>query len=66
MAVMMIVRTAPDAARTEDEDAEDGHEPVGEPGVWENRAVLLVVVNDEQAQEEKAGEQAANDSSGKI
>ena len=64
--MMMVMRAAPHTARAQNQDTEDGHEPRGEPGVRENRAVLLVVVNDEQAQEEKAGEQAANDSSGKI
>ena len=41
---MMIVRTAPDAARAQREDAENPHEDSGDARARQDRVVLLIVV----------------------
>ncbi len=66
MAVMMIVRTAPNTAGAQNQDAKHGHEGVGQARMRQDGPMLLVVINDEQPQKQKAGEQTARDLAGKI
>lgn len=66
MAVVMIVRTPPDAARAEEKDANDPHQPRGDARVGQDGVMLLVVVNDEEPQHQQAAQNAANEFPGKM
>lgn len=61
MAVVMIVRTSPDAARAEKNDANDPHQPSGDTRVGQDGVMLLVVINDEKPQHQQAAQNAANE-----
>jgi len=63
MLVMVIVGTAPNAAGRQRVDAEKPHENLGQLGPIENRVMLLVVINHEEAQNEQTCENAANNPS---
>ena len=56
---MMIMRTAPDAARAQREDSKNLHQPFREPRFRQNGVMLLIVVNDEKPQDKQAAEDAA-------
>ena len=58
--VVMVVGTAPDAARTQRKDAEEPHENLRGSGSWQNGVMLLIVIDDEQAQEQEAAKAAAD------
>src|SRR5882724_4255176 len=66
MLVVMIVRTAPDAARAQGEDTEHPRERRGDTRARQNRVMLLIVVNDEEPQEQQAAQDAANGFSGEV
>jgi len=59
--VMMVVRAAPDARRAQDENPKNPHEALGQPGMRQDCPMLLIVINDKQAQIQQPGEQAARD-----
>lgn len=59
MAVVMIVRTAPDAARTQGEEAEHPHEHLRSTRAGQDGVVLLIVVNDEESEEQQTAQHAA-------
>jgi hypothetical protein len=59
MVVVMVVRTAPHAARAQRENAKDAHQTFGELRTRQNRVVLLVVIDDEEPHEDQSGEHAA-------
>ena len=52
--MMMIVRTAPDAARAKSVNSKHPHQPLGQPGMRENGVMLLIVINHEQSQDQKS------------
>ena len=56
--MMVIVRGAPNAACTERINAENPHEYFRQTGMCQDSMVLLIMVDDEQAQEKKAGQNA--------
>ena len=66
MLVMMIVRTPPDAARTQRKNPEDAHEKFRQPGFRQNGVMLLVVINDKKPQQKQSRENAANNFPGQI
>ena len=49
--VMMVMRTAPDAARTQSENAKESHNQLRHPGAGKNGVVLLIVIDDEESQD---------------
>ena len=57
---MVIMRTAPDAARAEHQHAEHAHQSFRKPGVGQDRVVLLVVIDHEKAQHHQPAQDAAN------
>src|SRR4051812_4560132 len=57
---MMIMRTAPDAARAEREDSKNPHQSFRDAGFRQNGVVLLIVINHKQPQYQQAGEHTAN------
>ena len=61
MTVMMVVRTAPNTARAQDQDAEDSHENVRRARVRQDGAMLLIVINHEQPQKQKPRQKATRD-----
>lgn len=63
--VMMSVRTAPDGARTEEEDSDKAHQALGDPGARKNRVMLLIVIDHEQSEKEKPAQDTAADARGK-
>ena len=58
--VMMVVRTAPNAARTQRQDAKEPHESLRHPRPGQDRMVLLIVINDEQPEQEESAQNAAD------
>ena len=59
--VVMIMGTAPHAARAESENAKNAHEALGDFRARQDRVMLLVVVNDEKPHENQPGEHTANE-----
>ena len=51
--VVLIVRAIPDARRIQHDDSVESHQKVRDRRVAEDRAVLIVVVNDEQSHADK-------------
>ena len=64
--VMMVVGASPDAAGTEHKDPKNLHHPFRQPRVGQNGVMLLIVINDEQAQDQQTGENAANKFAGEV
>ena len=60
MAVVMIVRAAPDAARGQGEKAEYPHEHLRRARVGEDGVVLLIMIDDEHPKQEQPAEDAAD------
>src|SRR5256885_8673544 len=59
--VMVIVGTLPDRHRAEGQHSEDPHEPFSSAGMTKDGVVLLIVIDNEHPQKQKAGENAASD-----
>jgi len=59
MAVMIIMRTAPNGAGADKTNAEQTHENFGRTGPGQNRAVLLVMINHKQPEHQQPGQDAA-------
>jgi len=59
--VMMVVGTAPDAARAEREDAEYLHDDFRQTGGGQDGVMLLIVVDDKKTEDEEAGQDAAGE-----
>ena len=57
---MMVMRAAPNVAGAQSEDAEKPHADARRPRPGQNGMVLLIVVNDEEPEEEKAAEHTAD------
>lgn len=64
--VMMVVRASPNTAGTENKNAKYSHQALGQPGVGQDRMMLLIVVNYKKTENEQPREQAANNPPGKI
>ena len=64
--VMVIVGTAPNTAGRKRINSKDSHEGFGQFGAVENRVMLLVVINDEQAEDEQSRKHTAGDFSGRM
>lgn len=62
MIVMMIMGTAPNAAGTERVNPESPHQELGQARFTQDSVVLLVMVDDEKAENQQSGGNAANDS----
>lgn len=56
---MMIVRAAPNRARTQDQPPEHRHQAVREPGMEKNGLMLLIMVDNEKTKDQQTGEDAA-------
>jgi hypothetical protein len=61
MIVVIVVRTAPDAARAEGENAKYPHEHFRDAGGRQNRMMLLIMVDDKQSQDQQTRDDAAED-----
>ena len=59
--MMVVVRTAPDTARAEGQDAKDTHQTLGEAGLGQDCMMLLIVINHKQPQDQQSGEETADD-----
>ena len=66
MIVMMIVRTAPDAAGADGQDAEDSHQALRQFRFRQDRVVLLVMINDEKPQQQKSRQHATGDAGERV
>jgi hypothetical protein len=66
MTVMVVMRTSPNGARAQDEDAEDSHESLCQARMRQYRPVLLIVINDEEPQKQETGEETACDPAGRM
>jgi len=64
--VMVVVRAPPNAAGAEGEDSKDSHQSLGEPGVGQDRLMLLVMINHEEPENEQSGEKTADDFAGNV
>ncbi len=64
--MMVIMRTAPNAAGTECEESKDLHQHFGRSRTRQDRMVLLVVINDKKTQEQQPGEYAARNLTGEV
>src|SRR5688572_1879506 len=64
MLVMVIMGTAPNTAGRQRVNPKNFHEQLGHPRAIENGVMLLVVVNDEQAQNQQSGQETADDFGG--
>ena len=61
MGVMMVMRAAPDTGRAQNEDPKDPHKSLGQLRMQQYRAVLLIVVDDEEPQKKEPGKATACD-----
>ena len=59
--VMMVMRTAPNAAGAEKQNSDDTHQTFRHPRFRQDRVVLLIVIDHEQSQHQQPGEHAARD-----
>ena len=50
MRVMMVVGTPPDAAGAQGPDPKKPHQKFREPGFWQDRVMLLIMINHEKPQ----------------
>ena len=64
--VMMVMRAAPDAAGAQDQDAEDMHQTFRQPGLGQNRVMLLVVIDDKKTEDQQPSHYAAHDPAGQV
>ena len=59
--VVMVVGTAPDAARAQGKDAKNFHERPRDAGSRQDGVVLLIVINHKEPQEQQTAQDAADD-----
>jgi len=64
--MMMIMRTAPDAAGAHRENAKQLHEPFSQLRIRQDRMMLLIMIDHEQSQNEQTGEDTADDLAGQM
>ena len=64
--VMMAVRAAPNAVRTQSKDPEQAHDDASDPRTGQDGMMLLIVINHEKPEEEEAAEDAAGQFSPRI
>ena len=64
--MVMIVRTAPDAAWTEGQDTKNAHDPFCHQRARQDGVMLLIMIDDEKTQDQQSGEHAADDPSSKV
>ena len=63
---MMVVGTSPDTARAQDQDSENPHQRLRQPGMRQNRLVLLIVINYEKPEKKQPGQDTAGDPARKV
>jgi hypothetical protein len=64
--VVVVVRTSPDAAGREGEDAKDAHQRLGHTGVGQDRVMLLIVVKHKEPENQQPAEKTANNPGGQV
>src|ERR1051325_3159628 len=64
--VMVVMRTFPNTARAEDQDAKDAHQYFGQARMRQDGLVLLIVVDDEKTKMQQSGEETAHNPAGEV
>jgi hypothetical protein len=63
---MVIVGASPNVAWAQAQHPENPHQPLGQLGIAKDGEMLLIVIDDEQAQAKQTGENAADYLSGEV
>jgi hypothetical protein len=66
MIVMVVVGTGPNAAGADEQDAEDFHQAVGQPGPGQYRLMLLIVINHKKPEQQQPGQKTADNLAGQM
>jgi hypothetical protein len=66
MIVMVVVGTGPNAAGADEQDAEDFHQAVGQPGPGQYRLMLLIVINYKKPEQKQPGQKTADNPAGQM
>ena len=64
--VMVIVRALPNAAGAESQNSKDSHQARSQPGIGQDRLMLLIVINHKQPENEQPGEKTAENPAGPM
>ena len=64
--MMMIMRTAPDAAGTQGENPKESHNQFGQTGAGKDGVVLLIVIDHKEPEDQQPAENAAGNFTGEM
>ena len=66
MIVVVVVRASPNAARAERENSKNPHQTLRQPRMGQYRLMLLIVINHKKTENQKPGEETADDLTGQM